>query len=416
MAEIRGVLSVGSKLSGTLGNNVYTLPTASPTRLGGIKVGEGLSIDSDGVLNTVKQNTYSNLSLIHTDGAVNKSAASPDDTIELNFKPAFKIEEIGGVLTVNLNFGSYLDDDKPMSGSAVKVYIDSVNRGFELELGDLEDWLANTYVSENTYIPSQIYEVKTDESGYAALPFTEDNQIAYVFINGILAVEGKDYQITDGGIQVTTSDFVSGNDVVTFVVLKPTADSRTNDTIGISSEIYEAQTDSNGYARLPFTYDNQLLYIFANGVFATKQDYQINDNGILFSDNDFVAEGDVVTFIVFNPLLNGADSKSLNVSLKTYETQTDVNGNASLPLIPKVILKRNDNSAVQVFINGLYAVEGKDYQIEEGSIQLTSSEYLSGNDVITFVIFEAKVDDNSGGLAGDIETISISEIDEIINN
>lgn len=415
MAEIKGILSAGSSLAGALKDNGYTLPTASPTRLGGIKIGEGLSIGSDGVLNTVKQNTYSRLSLTHVDGAVNKSAQSPDDTIGLEFKPSFKIADIDGVIAVDLNFGSYLDDDKPMAGTAVKTYIDSVNKGLESELEDLEEWLANTYISENKYITSQTYEAETDENGYAAIPFSlEDNQIAYILINGLIAVEGKDYQITDNSIQLTNSEFTSGNDIVTFVIFNPAIDADTNKTISISSQIYEARTDSDGYAKLPFTYNNQIFYVFINGALASeKRDYQIFDEGIRLINSEFIFGSDVITFAVFTPSVNGAESESLNMSLKIYETQTDINGYASIPLFPKVILKNNDNSAVQVFINGLYAIEGSDYQIDDGSIQLTSSEYLLGNDVVAFAVFEAKL---NGSSSDDITPISLLEIEEIINS
>lgn len=419
MAEIKGILSAGSSLAGALKDNGYTLPTASPTRLGGIKIGEGLSIGSDGVLNTVKQNTYSRLSLTHVDGAVNKSAQSPDDTIGLEFKPSFKIADIDGVIAVDLNFGSYLDDDKPMAGTAVKTYIDSVNKGLESELEDLEEWLANTYISENKYITSQTYEAETDENGYAAIPFSlEDNQIAYILINGLIAVDGKDYQITDNSIQLTNSEFTSGNDIVTFVIFKPTVNTDTNKTISISSQIYEARTDSDGYAKLPFTYNNQLFYVFINGALASeKRDYQIFDEGIRLINSEFIFGSDVITFAVFTPSVNGAESESLNMSLKIYETQTDINGYASIPLFPKVILKNNDNIAVQVFINGLYAIEGSDYQIDDGSIQLTSSEYLLGNDVVAFAVFEAKLNGSSDGSSSDdITPISLLEIEEIINS
>lgn len=391
MAEIKGTLSAGINLSGTLKCN--GLPTT-------------------------KQNTYSKVILTHADGVINMSATMPDDIIRFDFKPALKVADIDDIPTVNLNFGSCLDDDKPMAGTAVKAYVDSVNRGLELELEDLEEWLANTYISQNTYITTQMYEVETDESGYAAIPFSlENNQIAYVFVNGLIAVEGKDYQITESDIQIANGEFTSGNDVVTFVVFKPAVDTNTNKTISISSEIYEAETDSDGFAQLPFNYNNQLFYVFINGVFASEEDYQITNGGILTTNTEFVSGNDIITFVIFKPLLNGAESESLDMSLKIYKTQTDSNDCSTLPLVPKVLLKSNDNSVVQVFINGLYAVEGNDYQIENGNIQLTRSEAFSGNNVAAFVVFEAKVDsDNTGSSIGTIEAISDEEIDEIINN
>ena len=113
----------------------------------------------------------------------------------------------------------------------------------------LEDLLADMYLSSIKCVSTEVYELETDDSGYAAIPFTlEENQRSYVFINGLFAVEGKDYQIADNNIQLMSSEFVSNNDVVTFVVIKSMIDGKTGESreINVSSEIYEVTTNTEG--------------------------------------------------------------------------------------------------------------------------------------------------------------------------
>lgn len=123
MPVIKGSVSSESDLSGRLGKGSYSLPTATKLRLGGIKVGEGLAIETDGTLN-VNQNAYSRLYLAHTGGTVDKSAESPNDTVKLAFDPAFEVIDSNDALTFGLNFGSPLDTNKPMTGRAIKSYVD----------------------------------------------------------------------------------------------------------------------------------------------------------------------------------------------------------------------------------------------------------------------------------------------------
>lgn len=94
---------------------------------------------------------------------------------------------------------------------------------------------------------SQIYEVETDENGYAKLPFTwsNDNPV-HVYINGLFAVEGKDYQIKNGGIQLSNLMFDSGSDVITFVVFKAgviSGSGGTDDTEISASDIQKMISD-----------------------------------------------------------------------------------------------------------------------------------------------------------------------------
>lgn len=388
MADIKGKLSIDSNLLGRLDGCGYTLPIATATRLGCVKTGEGLKTNADGILRVLYN---SDKGLFFDDN---------------------------GYLCVKIGQGLYYDANGKICVNDefdISKLRDDINR-LDINIANLMDFISDMYVSQNTYISLHIYEVITDDNGYATLSVVKDGQIASVFINGIFAVADKDYQIIDGSIQITNTEFTPGNDAVSIVVFKSIIDSNTNNTIGVSSEIYEVETDSDGYAQFPFTYNNQMFYVFINGVLAGKKDYQIINGSILLTDSEFLFGNDIVTFVVLKPLINGVENKSINLSLKTYDAETDNNSRAIIPLVPQIVLKNNNSSAVQVYVNGLFSVEGKDYQIEDGSIQLTSSEALSGNDVITFVIFEAKVDENNrGSSADDVTFISNAEIDEIIN-
>lgn len=95
-------------------------------------------------------------------------------------------------------------------------------------------------------------------------------------------------------------------------------------------------------------------------------------------------------------------------SSQIYETETNESGYAELPFT------WNNDNPVHVYINGIFAVEGKDYQIENDSIQLTSLEFDSGSDIITFVVFKAGVIKGGSGIADDTE-ITTSDIDEVIS-
>ena len=108
---------------------------------------------------------------------------------------------------------------------------------------------------------------------------------------------------------------------------------------------------------------------------------------------------------------NLTESLTVNVNpatTKTYTIETDDSGHAELPFT------YNDSQTVHVYINGSFAVEGEDYTIENGNIQLTSLEFGSGSDVITFVVFKAGVISGSGGIVDD-EEISVSEIEQMVS-
>ena len=108
---------------------------------------------------------------------------------------------------------------------------------------------------------------------------------------------------------------------------------------------------------------------------------------------------------------NLTESLTVNVNpatTKTYTIETDDSGHAELPFT------YNDSQAVHVYINGSFAVEGEDYTIENGNIQLTSLEFGSGSDIITFVVFKAGVISSSGGIVDD-EEISVSDIENMVS-
>ena len=109
---------------------------------------------------------------------------------------------------------------------------------------------------------------------------------------------------------------------------------------------------------------------------------------------------------------NLTESLTVNVNpatSRTYTVETDESGHAELPFT------YNDSQAVHVYINGSFAVEDEDYYtIENGNIQLTSLEFGSGSDVITFVVFKAGVVSGSSGIVDD-EEISVSDIENMVS-
>ena len=403
------------ELNGRLVGDGYTLPIATKKRLGVIKVGEGLDIDEEGVLSLIpiEHNAFSKLLLMSTNGVFKKTAETGNDVIQVSFKPALKVENIDGVPTINLDFGTQLDADKPMSGEAIKEYVNSEIEGLEFEFNDLVDWLASLYVSTSSYMTIETYEVTTDETGQANLPVElEDKQANYVFINGLFAVEGKDYKFADNRIELTSSEFISGNDIVTFVIYKSVIDGKTGRSkpINISSEIFETTTNQDGYSLLPFSYDDKTFQVFVNGVYAEKEkDYSIvNDNtGIQIVNSEFISGNDEVAFVA-HKTADGNDIK--DIVFEVYETEANKFGRANIPLIPRTIIQNYNSTAVHVYINGLLAVENEDYIIENDNVQLTNFELGSINDVITFVVLKSEI---SGTV--DEEEISVSEIEQMVS-
>ena len=283
---------------------------------------------------------------------------------------------------------------------------------------ELEEWLSKSEISTTgSYLTSEIYEVITDSSNRVALPFASDNnQANYVFINGLLAVEGNDYQIIDNNIELTNSDLIFGNDIITFVLFKSIVDGKTgeNKTINISLNIYEAETNEDGYSLLPFAYGNQIFQVFINGVLATKErDYSIVDNtGIQIVNSEFVSGNDIITFVIFQAIednINNESNKKVNLLLESYETTTNDMGCATIPLVPKIINKNYGDMGIQVFINGMYSVVNKDYIIEDGNIQIINSELSDYNDIVTFIVFKATVDNHNT----ELKPIKEEELDEI---
>lgn len=59
------VLLVGQGGGGKNGDGSYSLPTATPYRLGGVKVGDGLTVDNDGTLSVDAANTEETTSALN---------------------------------------------------------------------------------------------------------------------------------------------------------------------------------------------------------------------------------------------------------------------------------------------------------------------------------------------------------------
>ena len=401
------------ELRGRLVGDGYTLPIATAKRLGVVMVGDGLEIEADGNLKTIPQKTYTKISISDESGTVNSLATMADDTIKIILKSALKAIDVNGVPNIDLNFGTHLDGDKPMTGTAIKKLTDSITNSLRSELDEVQEWLANLYISNNIYITAKLYDVKTDDSGYAVIPFaTEENQIACVFVNGLLVAEGKEYKINDNTIQLTSSEFISGNDIVTFIVYKTMIYCKTGESksINVSSEIYDVVTNTEGYALLPFAYGNKMFYAFINGVFAAEgEDYQIIDNGIQITNSEFASGEDVVTFVTLNAIdENRVDDENIDITSEIYTVKTDALGRSYIPLIPKTIIKKYGSTAVNVYINGMIAVADKDYMIDGSGIQLTNLELGSAESVVTFVVLKA-VTDNSDTVTENANIRAITE-------
>lgn len=148
-----------------------------------------------------------------------------------------------------------------------------------------------------------------------------------------------------------------------------------------------------------------------NAVDAINEAVENVQNGLRESKNEFAAwlsERKLEYQTWFNNLTESLTVNVSSASSQIYEVETDENGYAELPFTWS-----NDNP-VHVYINGLFAVEGKDYQIKNGGIQLSNLMFDSGSDVITFVVFKAGVVSGSGGT--DDTEISASDIQKMISD
>ena len=331
---------------------------------------------------------------------VSSASAKTLVAIKLTVKPRVKpsqykyVENIDSLTVAQIE--KEIKDRLDKLETELKNNIDSKLAELENLTLQLEEWLSKSEISTTSaYITSEIHEVITDESRRATLPFTSESYRAnFVFINGLFAVEDKDYQITGNNIELINSEFILGNDIVTFVTFKSVVEGKSEDnkTINISSEIYEAQTDAEGYSVLPFTFNNQVFQVFINGLLAVKEkDYSIVDNNskIKIKNSEFVSGNDIVTFVVLQEIKKEDTNESTNISLETYETITDDAGYAVIPLVPTLINKNYGDSCMQIFINGMFGIVEKDYIIKDNNIQILNTESNNSNDIITFIVFKA---------------------------
>lgn len=345
---------------------------------------------------------------------VSSASAKTLVAIKLTVKPRVKpsqykyVENIDSLTVAQIE--KEIKDRLDKLETELKNNIDSKLAELENLTLQLEEWLSKSEISTTSaYITSEIHEVITDESRRATLPFTSESYRAnFVFINGLFAVEDKDYQITGNNIELTNSEFILGNDIVTFVTFKSVVEGKSEDnkTINISSEIYETETNADGYSVLPFTFNNQVFQVFINGVLAVKEkDYSIVDNNskIKIKNSEFVSGNDIVTFVVLQEIKNETTNESTNISLETYETITDNAGYAVIPLVPTLINKNYGDSCMQIFINGMFGIVEKDYVIKDNNIQILNTESNNSNDIITFIVFKA-ITENT-----DTELIPITE-------
>ena len=165
-ATVLGGIKVGNNLSidanGVLSaGNSYVLPKASATVLGGIKVGANLSIDADGVLSSsyVDTNTITRLRRIDSDGVSNPSTYRSGD---LTLRPGSNVtitEPATGVYQISSSFtdtNTTYSLTVPASTTTIRLAgSDSVNSDVKLTAGS-NITLTRTSASEITIDSSYV--------------------------------------------------------------------------------------------------------------------------------------------------------------------------------------------------------------------------------------------------------------------
>lgn len=129
-----------NKLAGiAAGANAYSLPTASATVLGGIKVGKNLSIDSNGVLSGVADTHYANTFTIK--GAGTTAATfnqSSDATLNIAAGTGISVSATSGTITIantvaNTHLKNFLDIQA--AGTSVVKYTQDSDKTLKFVAG-----------------------------------------------------------------------------------------------------------------------------------------------------------------------------------------------------------------------------------------------------------------------------------------
>ena len=234
-------------------SDAYTLPTASNSTLGGVKIGTGLSIDGSGVV------TASSSGIALTDLSVTQNAASGS-----------------GALTYNASTGAF-------------TYTPP----------------ASTSSSGGTLDPIKETETVVSASTQSAFNVTHAVGNIAVYLNGS-RLSDADWNSNSGGTTVTLTAPAVQNDIVTVVEYGApfAAPYRSNIyTVGSSSEI-NANRD---VLTADYTQGKEAVYV--NGVkYLSSTDYTTNTGGTTITFTSALSAGDKVELVEHGALADAAST------------------------------------------------------------------------------------------------------------
>lgn len=119
-------------LFGSINSDSYSLPIASPTLLGGIKIGTGLSIDGSGLV-TASSGDYNDLTNLPTlfDGAYSSLTGTPTTLAGYGITDAFdgQYSSLSGAPTVPTDVSDLTDTTNLLNADLININIETVSLG-----------------------------------------------------------------------------------------------------------------------------------------------------------------------------------------------------------------------------------------------------------------------------------------------
>jgi len=221
-------------------SDAYTLPTASGSTLGGVKIGTGLSIDGSGVV------TASSSGIALTDLSVTQNAASGTGTLSYNnssgvfsYTPPAETSASGGILEPIKETEIIASNNQTSFPVAYAVgNIAVFLNGSKLGAADFTATNGTSVVLATGATLNDLVEVVEYGAPFVApykssiytangsSPFNTGNTIltaAYtqgkegVYVNGVKLLSGTDYTTNTGGTTITFTSALSTNDKVELV-------------------------------------------------------------------------------------------------------------------------------------------------------------------------------------------------------
>ena len=149
-ASVQGRVGSNSSLKGSIstgGQSTYILPIASETILGGIKIGDNLVINEDGVLSAVAGGTGAN-----NYNALTNRPLINGVLLEGNFHISYNdLEDTPTNVSEFNNDAGYIDDED-LEPYATKEWVN--DQGFISESGLLENYATKQWVTDKNYVTS----------------------------------------------------------------------------------------------------------------------------------------------------------------------------------------------------------------------------------------------------------------------